>query len=150
MENNKVQEIYNRLTTDQAFAEELKKFAAGKQIASLEEDIVAFIEFANLYGYDVTLDELKMFVETQCKALSEEELEKINAAGAGGFCFVIGWGWNEAYGAGYTKCSVIGGGLGVTWNDSSEPGNEKDGQIAKKVVNAITAIGGAAVQTKNG
>jgi hypothetical protein len=82
--------------------------------------------------------------------LSEEELEKINAAGAGGFCLVVGWGWNEAYGAGWTKCSVIGGGLGITWNDCSEPGNEKDGQIAKKVVTAITAIGGAAVQKKNG
>ena len=26
MENNKIQEIYTRLATDQAFAEELKKF----------------------------------------------------------------------------------------------------------------------------
>ena len=147
---NNIQEIYNRLTTDLAFAEELKKFVEDKKIASAEDGINAFVKFAKLQGYDIIIDELKAFVETQNRALSEEELEKINAAGAGGFCFVIGWGWNEAYGAGWTKCSIVGGGLGITWNDSNEPGNEKDGQIAKKVVTAITAIGGAAVQKKNG
>ena len=148
MKHNKIQEIYTRLTTDQAFAEELKKFEEGKEITSPEESAAAFIEFAKLQGYDITIDELKAFVETQCKALSEEELEKINAAGAGGFCFVIGWGWNEGCGAGYTKCSVIGGGLGITWWDCNEPGNEDAGQIAKKVVTAISTIGGAAIQKK--
>ena len=150
MENNKIQEIYNRLTTDQAFAEELKKFVEDKKIVSAEDGINAFIEFAKLQGYDITIDELKAFVETQNRALSEEELEKINAAGAGGFCFVIGWGWNEAYGAGWTKCSIVGGGLGATWNDCNEPGNEDAGLLAKKVVKAISTIGGAAVQKKNG
>ena len=146
MENNKIQDIYTRLTTDQAFAEELKKFEEGKEITSPEESAAAFIEFAKLQGYDITIDELKAFVETQNRALSEEELEKINAAGAGGFCLVVGWGWNEAYGAGWTKCSVIGGGLGITWGDCNEPGNEDAGLLAKKVVKAISSIGGAAVQ----
>ena len=143
---NKIQEIYNRLTTDQAFAEELKKFVEDTKIVSAEDGINAFVKFAKLQGYDITIDELKAFVETQNRALSEEELEKINAAGAGGFCFVIGWGWNEAYGAGWTKCSIVGGGLGITWNDSNEPGNEDAGLLAKKVVKAISTIGGAAVQ----
>ena len=146
MENNKIQEIYNRLTTDQAFAEELKKFVEDKKIVSAEDGIYAFVKLAKLHGFDVTIDNLKAFVETQNRALSEEELEKINAAGAGGFCFVIGWGWNEAYGAGWTKCSIVGGGLGITWNDSTEPGNEDAGLLAKKVVKAISTIGGAAVQ----
>ena len=146
MGNNKIQEIYNRLTTDQAFTDELKKFVEDKKIVSAEDGINAFVKFAKLQGYDITIDELKAFVETQNRALSEEELEKINAAGAGGFCLVIGWGWNEAYGAGWTKCSVIGGGLGITWNDSNEPGNEDAGLLAKKVVKAISSIGGAAVQ----
>ena len=150
MKHNKIQEIYTRLTTDQAFAEELKKFVEDKKIVSAEDGINAFVKFAKLQGYDITIDELKAFVETQNRALSEEELEKINAAGAGGFCFVIGWGWNEAYGAGWTKCSIVGGGLGITWNDSNEPGNEDAGLLAKKVVNAISTIGGAAVQKKNG
>ena len=143
---NKIQEIYTRLTTDQDFAEELKKFVEDKKIVSAEDGINAFVKFAKLQGYDITIDELKAFVETQNRALSEEELEKINAAGAGGFCLVVGWGWNEAYGAGWTKCSVIGGGLGITWGDCNEPGNEDAGLLAKKVVKAISSIGGAAVQ----
>ena len=144
MENNKVQEIYNRLTTDQAFAEELKKFVEDKKIVSAEDGINAFVKFAKLQGYDITIDDLKAFIETQNRALSEEELEKINAAGAGGFCLVVGWGWNEAYGAGWTKCSVIGGGLGITWGDCNEPGNEDAGLFAKKVVTAIAKIGAGA------
>jgi uncharacterized protein YmfQ (DUF2313 family) len=81
MENNKLQEIYDRLTTDQAFAEELKKFAEGKEISTPEESAAAFIEFAKLQGYDITIDELKAFAEDQSKALSEEELDSVNAAG---------------------------------------------------------------------
>jgi hypothetical protein len=81
MENNKIQEINNRLTTDQAFAEELKKFLEGKEIATPEEEAAAFIEFAKLNGYDITIDELKAFAENQSKALSEEELDSVNAAG---------------------------------------------------------------------
>ena len=144
MENNKIQEIYTRLTTDQDFAEELKKFVEDKNIVSAEDGATAFVEFAKLHGYDITIDDLKAFVETQNRALSEEELEKINAAGAGGFCLVVGWGWNEAYGAGWTKCSVIGGGLGITWGDCNEPGNEDAGLFAKKVVTAIAKIGAGA------
>ena len=144
MENNKIQEIYNRLTTDQAFAEELKKFVEDKNIVSAEDGATAFVEFAKLHGYDITIDDLKAFIETQNRALSEEELEKINAAGAGGFCLVVGWGWNEGYGAGWTKCSVIGGGLGITWGDCNEPGNEDAGLFAKKVVTAIAKIGAGA------
>ena len=144
MENNKIQEIYTRLTTDQAFAEELKKFVEDKNIVSAEDGATAFVEFAKLHGYDITIDDLKAFIETQNRALSEEELEKINAAGAGGFCLVVGWGWNEAYGAGWTKCSVIGGGLGITWGDCNEPGNEDAGLFAKKVVTAIAKIGAGA------
>ena len=145
-----IQEIYTRLTTDQAFAGELKKFVENKNIASAEEEAAAFIEFAKSQGYDISIDELKAFVEKQCKALSEEELEKINAAGAGGFCLLIGWGWNEAYGAGWTKCSIIGGGVGATWNDCNEPGNEDAGEIAKKVVLAVTKIAGGAKSGKTG
>ena len=145
-----IQEIYTRLTTDQAFAGELKKFVENQNIASAEEEAAAFIEFAKSQGYDISIDELKAFVEKQCKALSEEELEKINAAGAGGFCLLIGWGWNEAYGAGWTKCSIIGGGVGATWNDCNEPGNEDAGEIAKKVVLAVTKIAGGAKPGKTG
>ena len=150
MESSKIQEIYDRLSTDQAFAEELKKFLENKKIESAEDGMTAFVEFAKLHGYDITPDDVQAFIEAQCNTLSEEELEKINAAGAGGFCLLIGWGWNEAYGAGWTKCSIIGGGVGATWNDCNEPGNEDAGEIAKKVVLAVTKIAGGAKPGKTG
>ena len=117
MENNKIQDSYTRLTTDQAFAEELKKFEEGKEITSPEESAAAFIEFAKLQGYDITIDELKAFAEAQCKVLSEEELDSVNAAG-GGLCIGLGFGWGEASGLGDTMCYVVGEGLGVSWKDS--------------------------------
>ena len=145
-----IQEIYNRLTTDQTFAEELKKFVENREIESAADEAALLVEFAKSQGYDITADDVQAFVEKQCKALSEEELEKINAAGAGGFCLLLGWGWNEAYGAGWTKCSIIGAGIGPTWNDCNEPGNEEAGEIARKVVYAVTKITGGAKSGKTG
>ena len=138
---SKIQEIYDRLSTDQAFAEELKKFLKNKKIESAEDGMTAFVEFAKLHGYDITPDDMQAFIESQCKALTEEELEKINAAGAGGFCIIIGWGWNEAYGIGWTKCSIIGAGLGPTWKDSNDPANKEDSALAKKIVEKIANSG---------
>ena len=122
-----IQEIYNRLTTDQAFAEELKKFVENKNITSQEEDAAAFIEFAKLQGYEITPDELKAFAEEKCKALSEEELENINAAGAGGFCIIVGagWGWSESASIFRCNCYVIGVGIGPGWK-------EVDAEAAKR------------------
>jgi hypothetical protein len=120
---NKIQEIYTRLTTDQAFAEELKKFVEGKEITSPEEEAAVFIEFAKLQGYEITIDELKAFAGKQCQMLTEEELESINAAGAGGFCILIGAGWGRAKGAENgptTHCYVIGVGAGVTWKEAED------------------------------
>ena len=136
-----IQEIYNRLTTDQAFAEELKKFFENKKIESAADEAALLVEFAKSQGYDITADDVQAFVEKQTNALSEEELEKINAAGAGGFCIIIGWGWNEAYGIGWTKCSVIGAGLGPTWKDSNDPDNKEDSALAKKIVEKIANSG---------
>ena len=129
---NKIQEIYDRLTTDQAFAEELKKFEESKEITSPEESAAAFIEFAKSQGYDITLDELKAFAEAQCKPLSEEELDSVNAAGlaslavdavanaikndkAVGFCLAVGLGWGYGEGLGVTVCKIIGVGEGLSW-----------------------------------
>ena len=139
---NKIQEIYDRLTTDQAFAEELKKFIADKKFASLEDEAATFVEFAKLHGYDITPDDVQAFAETQYNALSEEELEKINAAGAGGYCMLVGFGWNYGYGIGVTKCSIIGIGLGATWKDAADPENKEDAALAKKVVETIGKVGG--------
>ena len=129
---NKIQEFYNRLTTDQAFVEELKKFVENKDIASQEENAAAFIEFAKLHGYEITPDELKAFAEDKCKALSEEELENINAAGAGGFCIIVGagWGWSESVSIFKCNCYVIGAGIGPGWK-------EVDAEAAKREAEEI-------------
>ena len=132
MENNKIQEIYTRLTTDQDFAEELKKFAAGKQIASLEEDAAAFIEFAKLQGYEITIDELKAFAEDKYKALSEEELDSVNAAGAGGFCIIVGVGWGWSDGVGRCNCYVIGVGAGAGWKEVDAEAVKRDAEEFRK------------------
>ena len=120
MKNSKIQEIYTRLTTDQAFADELKKFMETRDIAVPDDEVTALLDFAKLQGYDVTLDDLKDFAEKQCQALSEEELETINAAGGGGLCILVGVGWGNAKGAESgptTTCYVIGVGAGVTWKE---------------------------------
>ena len=140
---NKIQEIYNRLTNDQAFAEELKKFEESKEITSPEESAAAFIEFAKSQGYDITLDELKAFAEAQCKPLSEEELDSVNAAGglatlvtdaimdniiekdkSIGFCLGIGVGWGYGEGSGFTVCRIIGVGEGVSWEKMGSQKNK--------------------------
>jgi hypothetical protein len=120
---NKIQEIYNRLTNDQAFAEELKKFVEARNITTPDNEVEALLEFAKVQGYDVTLDDLKDFAEKQYRSLTEEELESINAAGAGGACFLIGAGWGRGKGAENgptTHCYVIGVGVGVTWQEAED------------------------------
>ena len=143
MENNKVQEIYNRLITEQAFAEKLKKFEEDKEITSPEESAAAFIEFAKLNGYEVTIEEIKAFAEETCKPLSEAELDSVNAAGglgtlitdavmdniimkdkSLGFCLVIGTGWGYGEGLGFTICRIIGVGEGVSWEKMGSQKNK--------------------------
>ena len=145
MKHNKIQEIYTRLTTDQAFAEELKKFVENKKIESAEEDVTAFIEFAKIHGYDITADDVQAFVEKQCKALSEDELEKINAAGAGGFCIIVGagWGWSEAGTGSIFKCNcyVIGAGIGPGWKEvDAEAAKREAEEIRKNKARGCTKI----------
>ena len=120
MENNRIQAVYDRLTTDQAFADELKKFMETRAIVVPDDEVTALLDFAKLQGYDVTLDDLKDFAEKQCQALSDVELEAINAAGAGGLCILVGVGWGNAKGAENgptTHCYVVGVGAGVTWEE---------------------------------
>ena len=119
----KIQALYDRLASDQAFAEELKKFVESKNIATPDDEVEALLEFAKAQGYDVTLADLKEFAEKQFQALTEKELESINAAGAGGLCFIIGAGWGRAQGAEHgptTHCYVVGVGGGLTWEEAPD------------------------------
>ena len=131
-----MQEIYNRLTTDQAFAEELKKFFENKKIESAADEAALLAEFAKSQGYDITADDVQAFVEKQCKALSEDELEKINAAGAGGFCIIVGagWGWSEAGTGSIFKCNcyVIGAGIGPGWKEVDAEAAKREAEEIRK------------------
>ena len=126
-----IQEIYNRLTTDQTFAEELKKFVENREIESAADEAALLVEFAKSQGYDITLEGLKAFADAQCKALNEEELDSVNAAGlasmvadaivikkSGGLCLGVGIGWGQSSGFGYTMCYIVGEGLGAAWEKS--------------------------------
>ena len=120
---NKIQEIYTRLTTDQTFAEELKKFVEARAIVTPDDEVEALLEFAKVQGYDVTVDDLKEFAGKQYQALTEEELESINAAAAGGLCFLIGGGWGRGKGAENgptTHCYGLGVGVGFTWKEAED------------------------------
>ena len=120
---NKIQEIYTRLTTDQAFAEELKNFVEARTIVTPDDEVEALLEFAKVQGYDITVDDLKEFAGKQYQALTEEELESINAAAAGGLCFLIGGGWGRGKGAENgptTHCYGLGVGVGLTWKEAED------------------------------
>ena len=66
--------------------------------------------------------------------------DKINAAG-GGYCLGLGFGWNEGYGIGYTKWTVIGKGLGVTWSETNDLENEEGNRLAKDIVEVVAHAG---------
>ena len=141
MSKESVQKFYELLMTDPVVAEELKKIAAGRDIADPEKAAVLVVDFAAKKGFDFTTRELARFEQENQRELTPEELEKINAAGAGGYCALIGLGWNNAYGIGITKCSIIGIGLGITWKDATDPANKDEAEIAKKIVETIGKSG---------
>ena len=74
------------------------------------------------------------------RKLTPEELEKINAAG-GGYCLGVGVGWGEGYGIGYTKCTIIGKGIGLAWSDSNDLENKEGNRMAKDIVEVVAHAG---------
>ena len=136
MSKENVQKFYELLMNDKAVAEELKNIAAGQNIADPEKATVLVVDFAAGKGFDFTARELAQFEQDNQRELTPEELEKINAAG-GGYCLGLGFGWSEGYGIGYTKCTVIGKGLGVTWSENNDLENEEGNRLAKNVVETV-------------
>ena len=136
MGKENVQKFYELLMNDKAVADELKNSAAGKDIAGQEEAATLVVEFAAGKGFDFTAGELAQFEQENQRELAPEELEKINAAG-GGYCLGLGFGWNEGYGIGWTKCSVIGKGLGVTWSENNDLENEEGNRLVKNIVDVV-------------
>ena len=137
MSKESVQKFYELLMTDPVVADELKKIAAGRDIADPEKAAVLVVDFAAKKGFDFTTRELARFEQENQRELTPEELEKINAAG-GGYCLGLGIGWNEGYGIGYTKCTIIGKGIGVTWSKTNDLENEEGNHLAKNIVDTVT------------
>ena len=140
MSKENVQKFYELLMNDTAVTEELKKIAAGRDIADPEKAAALVAEFAAGKGFEFTAGELAQFEQENQRELTPEELEKINAAG-GGYCLGLGFGWSEGYGIGYTKCSVIGKGIGVTWSDTNDLENAEGNRMAKDIVEVVAHAG---------
>jgi hypothetical protein len=140
MSKENVQKFYELLMNDKAAAGELKKIAAGKDIAEPEKAAAMVVEFAAGKGFDFTAGELAQFEQENQQELTPEELEKINAAG-GGYCLGGGVGWGEGYGIGYTKCTIIGKGIGLAWSDSNDLENEEGNRMAKDIVEVVAHAG---------
>lgn len=82
MSKENVKKFYEALKNDKAMAEELKKqFAAANQ--ETEDGAAAMVvKLAAGKGYQFTTEELKA-LDAETKTLSQDELDKINAAGVG-------------------------------------------------------------------
>ena len=137
MGKENVQKFYELLVNDTAAAEELKNMAVGKDIDNPEKAAEMVVEFAAGKGFEFTAEDLAQFEQENQQELTPEELEKISAAG-GGYCLGLGFGWSEGYGIGYTKCTVIGKGIGVTWSETNDLENEEGNRLAKNMVDTVT------------
>ena len=137
MSKENIQKFYELLMNDKAVADELKNIAAGKGIADSENTVALVVDFAAEKGFAFTAGELTQFEQDKQRELTPDELEKINAAG-GGYCLGLGFGWNEGYGIGYTKCTIIGKGIGVTWSETNDLENEEGNRLAKNAVDTVT------------
>ena len=138
MSKENIQKFYELLKQDPAVVNDLKKAVEGAD--NTGKAACCLVEFAGSKGFDFTVGELAQFEIENQQELTPEELEKINAAG-GGYCLGLGFGWGEGYGIGYTKCTIIGKGIGLAWSDSNNLENEEGNRMAKDIVEVVTHAG---------
>ena len=136
MSKENVRKFYELLVNNLDVADELKNSVVVRGEAEAEKTVAQIIGFAAEKGFDFTVGELAQFEIENQQELTPEELEKINAAG-GGYCLVVGVGWGEGYGIGYTKCTIIGKGIGLAWSDSNDLENEEGNRLVKNTVEVI-------------
>jgi predicted ribosomally synthesized peptide with nif11-like leader len=136
MSKENVRKFYELLINNPAVANELKNSVDVCGEADAEKTVAFIIGFAAEKGFEFTGEELAEFELENQQELTPEELEKINAAG-GGYCLGLGVGWNEGYGIGYTKCTIIGKGIGLTWSDTNDLENKEGNRMAKDIVEVV-------------
>ena len=138
MSKETVQKFYEMLMQTPDAVEALNKATEG--VESAKNAACILIEFAKNRGFDFSIEDLAAFEQKNQRELTPEELEKINAAG-GGYCLGVGVGWGEGYGIGYTKCTIIGKGIGLAWSDSNDLENEEGNRMAKDIVEVVAHAG---------
>jgi predicted ribosomally synthesized peptide with nif11-like leader len=136
MSKENVRKFYELLVNNLDVADELKNSVVVRGEAEAEKTVAQIIGFAAEKGFDFTGEDLAAFELENQQELTPEELEKINAAG-GGYCLGLGFGWNEGYGVGYTKCTAVGKGLGFTWSDTNDLENEEGNRLVKNIVDVV-------------
>ncbi len=113
MSKESVKAFYEALKADQAMAADLQKACEG--ITEADKAVEAVIAFGKAKGFDFTADDIKA-IEAEAQELNAEDLDKVNAAGKGGGCFIVGFGWGgPSVGGGGNACYVVGIGGGITW-----------------------------------
>lgn len=105
MNTTAVQKFYEALKADRTLAEELKGRSDELNREAARKAFEMMAEFARSKGYDITVDDLKVY-ETDTQELSADELDQVSAATS--VCLVIGFGWGDTD---RNRCRVIGGGL---------------------------------------
>ncbi len=140
MSKENIRKFYELLKNNSAVADELKNSIDVCVGEDAEKTVAQIIGFAAEKGFDFTEKDLAEFELENQRELTPEELEKINAAG-GGYCLGVGIGWGEGYGIGYTKCTIIGKGIGLAWSDSNDLENEEGNRMAKDIVEVVTHAG---------
>jgi flagellar biosynthesis/type III secretory pathway protein FliH len=134
MSKENIQKFHEMLMQTPDAVEALNKATIGAK--SVEDAAGILIEFAKDKGFDFSIEDLVAYEQDKQQELSPEELEKINAAG-GGYCLGIGLGWSEGYGIGYTQCTAVGKGLGVTWSKTNDLENEEGNRLVKNIVEIV-------------
>ena len=94
-------EFLEDLSKDEAFAKEISTQAHAKRQEGAVSYQEALIPVAAEHGYDISIDELKDYYESQTAELSEEELGKLSG---GTMCAT--WGLLATIAAAATSASV--------------------------------------------
>ena len=140
MSKENIRKFYELLKNNSTVVEELKNCVGEGNEEKKNESIAQVVQFAAEKGFNFTEKDLAEFELENQRELTPEELEKINAAG-GGYCLGVGIGWGEGYGIGYTKCTIIGKGIGLAWSDTNDLENEEGNRMAKDIVEVVTHAG---------
>ena len=140
MSKENIRKFYELLKNNSTVVEESKNCVGEGNEEKINESIAQVVQFAAEKGFDFTEKDLAEFELENQRELTPEELEKINAAG-GGYCLGVGIGWGEGYGIGYTKCTIIGKGIGLAWSDTNDLENEEGNRMAKDIVEVVAHAG---------